>query len=529
MDTRQDIGQFFNDNLNQMEFTPNEGGWDKIENELKEKKKKRRIIFWMFFGSFLAGCSLTLLLVYSTNLFNPNAEINKNQNDSETVVNSNGISITGNLNTNSTENNSNENNSYENNSYENNLTNGKTENKYLNDNSNSVVSNENSSINKGRATKSLKINNKNDVVSIDNKFKEINSPNTSKQNQTNRKRKINSNNQIHSKKAKGSDFNYSSNNKFSKTKNKNKSRLNQESRVLAFNKESIQKLDNSTNSNFNSSNLGNTNATNFNKNSETENAIKNDTTKVVVSEIVAKDTTNLALTTKKPIKKTEKLLEKDSTEVIPEKKSKTFIFAPYFGYGLTNKSQVTGNFKATNNLNITNEHYGFALRWMANKKFGFQIGLGYMNTSSKTEIEETNSNNLTFNDVENNSNVTFPPSNKLIMTHDLSMYEIPLEFYYNLNDKKIGFAFATGISHTIIKNNDVYIESSQEKTKIGSLKSVINQNFSANLKFYGIYKFSDKLQFEVHPSFQYQFLNNFKNKDLNPYILSFRAGISYQF
>ncbi|MES2864536.1 MAG: hypothetical protein V4666_10490 [Bacteroidota bacterium] len=520
MDTKKDIGQFFNDNLNQMDFTPNEDGWDKIENELKEKKKKRRIFFWLFFGSFLSGCLVTLLLVYSSNLFNSNSESNKDQNNSETVVNSN-------ANTNSNENsNSNSNNNSNKNSDANSLTN---ENNSSKEKTERNFSKDNNSINGETESNHLKNNNKNNVVSNDTKSKGNSGSNQSKQNRTNRKNNINNNNQINWKNTKRSNLNYSSNSKFSDIKLKNKSNSKQKSKSLTFKNKSKQKHNNSTNSTINSNTLENNNTIAFDKNLTTENLIAKDSNKVVASEIVVKDTTNIASIAKKPIKKTEKLLEKDSTEVVTKNKTNTFILSPYFGYGLLNKNQVTGNFKSTNNLNVSNEHYGFALRWMANEKLGIQIGLGYINATSKTEIEKTNSNNLTFNDVKNNSNVTFPPSNKLLMTHDLSMYEIPLEFYYKLNDKKIGLAFATGISHTIIKNNDVYIESPQEKTKIGSLETITNQSFSANLKVYGIYKFSNKLQFELYPSFQYQFLNAIKKQDLNPYILSFRAGISYQF
>ncbi len=481
MDTKKDIGQFFNDNLNHMDFTPNEDGWNKIEDELNEKKKKRRIFFWLFFGSFLSGCFLTLLLGYNTNLFEKNATNNKKQNNTETVVNSN-----------------------------------KEENSKT-----SIDKLDENSIDENAETKHLHNFKENNVVSNQNDSKENILSNTSQQSLINK----NSNYQINSKNTKRSNLNYSSNYKSSKAKRKNKSYSNQKSSALAFNKKSNQKQNNSIKSNLNNSNLENTSAANFEKSLDPKNGFKNDTTKIVLGELIVKDTTSLACSTKKPIKETQKLSEKDSTEVIAEKKSNSFILSPYYGYGLINKNQVTGNFKSTNNLNVSNEHYGFLLRWMGNKKLGVQIGLGYINASSKTEIEKTDSDNIKFNDVENNSTITFPTSNKLTMSHDLRLYEIPLEFYYKLNDKKIGFAFASGISHTIIKDNNVYIES----TRVGRLQTITNQSFSANLKVYGIYKFSDKLQFELYPSFQYQFLNSLKNKDLNPYILSIRAGISYQF
>lgn len=502
MDTKKDIGQFFNDRLNQMEFTPNENGWNKIEEELNEKKRKKRAFFWMFFGAFLSGSLLTLLLVYSTNLFLSDSENIKNQNSTKTIGNTTREFKTED---------SNKNSNY--NSNENKLKKGNTE---------TTVSNKNNLTNENTEFNPIHKNSKNGVVSIDNKFEGNTFSNTSKLNKINR---TNSN----SKEYKKENFNTSSNNKFSKTKRKNKSNSIQKATSLAFYKKVNQKDNNSKIDHLNSNNLKTTNITSSEENAATENGIKNDSTKIVLVKIEAKDSTSLALVRKKSAKKSEKILEKDSTEVVTKKNTNTFILSPYFGYGLLNKNQVTGNFKATNNVTVSNEHYGIMFRWMTSKKYGLQIGLGYLNMSTKTEIEKTNSNSLSFNDVENNSNVTFPPSNKLLMTHDLSMYEIPLEFYYNFNDKKLGFAIASGISHTIIKDNDVYIESPTEKTKIGRLQTISNQSFSANLKAYSFYKISDKIQFELYPSFQYQFLNSLKNKDLNPYILSIRAGISYQF
>lgn len=503
MDTKKDIGQFFNDSFNQMDFTPNENGWDKIENELNERKRKKRILFWMFFGSFLSGCLLTLLLVYSNNLL-----------DSNSVNNKNNFETVGNSNTNA---NSNEN------SNRNSLT---QENNSLEEKSESNFSKDNNSNNRETDTKYLK---KNNVVSTDTNFKEKNGLNHSKQSNKNRENNTNSNNQINSKNAKRSNSKYSFNPKFSNSKRKNKSHSNQKSTTLAFHKKSNQKRNNSAKNDFNTSDLKNTSITNFDKNSASEISIAKDSNAIAIAEIGVKDTTSIAAIAKKPIKKTEKLLEKDSTEVVAEKKTNTFILSPYIGYGLMNKNQVKGNFNSSNSLNISNLHYGLNLRWMVNKKCGLQIGFGYINASTKTEIEKTNSNTLSFNDVANNSTVTFPPSNKLTMTHDLSMYEIPLEFYYKLNDKKISFAMAAGFSHTLIKDNTIYIESPTEKTKIGKLESVLKQNFSANFKIYGTYKFSNKLQFEMYPSLHYEFLNKMENKDLNPLILSFRAGLSYQF
>lgn len=48
MDNNNEIGKFFKENLNQLDFTPSELVWDKIETDLKKKNKKRRFFFWWF-------------------------------------------------------------------------------------------------------------------------------------------------------------------------------------------------------------------------------------------------------------------------------------------------------------------------------------------------------------------------------------------------------------------------------------------------------------------------------------------------
>lgn len=488
MDTKKDIGQFFNDHLNQMDFTPNENGWNKIEIELKEKKKKRKAFFWLFFGAFLSGSFLTLLAVYSNNLWNTKSEIDTNKTNIESSVSTKDQNTSNRpLHTFSTDNNS----ETEQVNHNNNATNAKSNRTLNKDNSNHAVANQNTNLNKSSITNKLRTNKSNHQKD-------------------------------HSKNYKNSNYTF--------TKSKRKSKFNtlQKTKGVASSYHSKQKNKGNKKHILNANMFNNINMNNGNEVAEMTNDIKQDSSHVN-HELLAKDTTIIAEITKKSAKKTEKLIEKDSTKVEKESKSNTFIFSPYYGYGFTHKNQVKGNFKSDANQNITNEQYGFVLRWMANKRYGVQIGLGYINASTKTEIEKTNSNNLAFNSIENNLNISFPASNKLMMYHDLTMYEIPLEFYYKAINKKIGLSFASGISHTIIKNNEVFIETTQEKIKVGSLGLLDDNSFSANFKIYGNYNITKKLQFELFPSFQYQFINSMKSKDLNPFIISVRAGVSYQF
>lgn len=480
MDTKKDIGQFFKDNLNQMDFTPDNDGWNKIEEELDQKKKKRRAFFWLLLTAFLVGSTFTLLLVFSTNLMNSDC---KNQINSNATQNNSKTSSSSDLNI---ENSKSNNQNFTNNS-KNNIVNSTQE-------STPAINNQKNNNLENNELKNESISNLNKV---DNKFKNNNS-NSTKKNFTNvtNKFRSNSNSKILAQRS------------IKKSKKKNNNSINEISTIKDLNDSSTKYIA---------------------ANNLTQNESKIDTVNTIIALRETKDTLAIATTSKKKNKKLEPKKEKDSTEVKPKEKTNSLIISSYYGTNLVPKNQVKGNFNSDNLVASKNEQYGVIFRWMKSQYYGLQIGIGYINTSTQTEIEKTNSNTLVFNDVNNNSSVTFPSTNKLMMHHNLSMYEIPLEFYYKLSDKKIGFALSSGISHTIIKDNSVSIDTADETIKIGSLESLNKSNFTANLKFYSHYRFSDKLQFEVYPSFQYQFLNTVKSKELNSIIFSIRAGIAYKF
>lgn len=503
MDTKKDIGQFFKENLNQMDFTPNDNGWNKIEVELEEKKKKRRAFFWLFFAAFLAGCIFTLLLVYSTNWMDSDFENQKNSDSFEKNLNGN-PSLNSNTNSNLNIDNTNTNNPNFKNNLNTNIVNNSSEQNTLNNNQNKNNSENNE----------LKIN------SISNRNSIKNTNNNSNSNTNN---SYSTNYNFKKKSRKKSKKNY--------TKDTYKLESNSITKVFDQNykKSSKKKNKQSTNENSIGTDLNNLTSIDIIATNNTQSESKIDTTKTIIALQETKDTLAIATVSKKQIKKPEPKKEKDSTEVKPKEKTNSFIVSPYYGTGLFPKNQVKGNFNSNNLVSSKNEQYGILIRWMTSHNYGLQLGIGYINNSTVTEIEKTNSNNIVFNDVNNNSGVTFSSSNKLMMHHDLSMYEIPMEFYYKLLDKKIGFALSSGISHTIIKENSVSIVNQNETIKIGPLETLTKSNFTANLKFYSFYKFSNKLQFEVYPSFQYNFLNKMRSNDLNPSLFSIRVGISYQF
>lgn len=495
MDTKKDIGHFFKERLNQMDFTPNEEGWNKIEIELTQKKRKRRAFFWMYFSAFLAGSIMTLLFVYATNSFEKGNLI---QSEAGTTV----TRATPNQNSNRT-----------NDRVPNSESSIKQE-KSIN------ITNENRTTNKDIAPNQWNERNLNNTVSNENKSEGNRISNTSKSIEIKSKKHK-------SKKYKKAYYTSNSNYKFSQNNERNLSQ-NKPKRNLKGLANSKQNSNHLVKTNSNPFDLENSTTILSAKNSDNAYLIEIDSNTIEKSKTVIQDTILLANNVTPETKKTEVKSETDTLKKTPEE-SLRFSIIPYFGIGLQAKNQVSGNFNATKNLNSINTHYGIGFRWMTSKKFGLQTGLGYINSSTKTEIEKTNSNTLVLNNVNNNSNITFPSSNKLRLTHDFSRYEIPLEGYYKLQDKKIGFAIASGFSYTLIKNNSVHITTASENINLGSLQNTMNQNFTINFKVYSTYKFTDKIQFELYPSLQYEFLNSGKKSDSNPINLSIRAGLNYQF
>ncbi|MGH2664913.1 hypothetical protein [Flavobacterium sp.] len=241
-----------------------------------------------------------------------------------------------------------------------------------------------------------------------------------------------------------------------------------------------------------------------------------------------------------PKKKLKKTIPEDSVKIEIQKKRNIYI-SPYFGpthyesFGKGNS--VSGQYKNDKKKGALTYSYGCYVRWMFDDKIGSRTGVGKTNLEYVTNIRksrhdfiDTKNINLVSSMTSEEINTQFENDSEVIMTQKLSYYEVPLEAYYVLRDRKIGVATSFGFSFLFLDENELTLKSnSVNEYKIGSAKNVLSQSITGNLRLILDYKLAKSLRLEVSPSFQYHAIG-FKNvSDFKPYILTLQAGFSYRF
>lgn len=462
MESKKDIGKFFRENLDQLDANPKTLVWDGIERKLKEKKKKRRFL-WFFIISFFVVSVFSYTLLYTYLIPATNSENNK-------------ITIPSNEEPNRKE---------------------------------SVKTN-------------LKVE---PSISIQPNDDLINSTTTAHDNTP--------------KKSKPTNYKERKANKIqigSITKKR-------KSEYLAFgSKKSNQKK---IKKNKNTPQEGN-----LNSSSIKESLTLNEANEAIVeSQKGEASTTNESktmpvdtITKKKNLKvKKEKALtqtKKDSTIELPGEKSYDLIIAPY--YSFTYAGKIGEGNSLSSNYNITNEggkispNFGLLLRWMGTERLGIQTGVGKLQSNRFTEVEKNSSLFAANSNLELDLPLAFYESafqndDEVKFYQEYAYIEVPLEAYYIVSNKKIGWAGSFGVSFFILDKNEIFLESDTvEKFRIGSAKNALPFTYTLNAKFNLFYNLSEKIQLDFYPEFQFQLMSHKDASNFNPYYLSLKAGISYK-
>ena len=535
MESKKDIGTYFKQNLEQLDYSPSNKVWDGIEVKLKQKKKKRFFGFWLFFAVIAISSLLTYTYFSDSNSGKPNTN------------------SVGTLDVN----NSNENNTNSNNSNATNQNSDVANSENLNSNSNSTDSSNPSATNlNNNANESIT-----DVSSKSGK-NNLNDKSTSGKlaNSVKTATEKNLKNNL-SKKSK-------------KSKYKIESNKDDNSSLLAGNKAGKHpKKEKKTNSanikkEYNvagkSDDATKDNNPNFDtlKTSEDLTVLtseKQKDKKISYEELKKNKKLSLDELKKANLKKSDSIAavkkaerdkkvltekpkdreEKDSAATKITEKNQGIIIAPYYGFNYTGnlgKGNFLNKSKTSKKTGEFISSYGFLIRLMGNKKIGVQLGLGMINSVySAIFIKETNSF-ITQNDVKLNTtaslqeiNDLFPNGTKITSRQETSFIEVPVEAYYIFSDKKFGMATAFGASFLKFQNNDLYLESDAvNRMKIGNLRNISPFSWSVNVKLNLFYKITPKLNFDLYPSIQYQFMGYKEVNDYQPYFFSIKTGLSYK-
>ncbi|MBQ0786322.1 MAG: hypothetical protein KBT69_02410 [Oceanihabitans sp.] len=572
MSDKKHIDRIFQEKLKDLEATPNPKVWENIQSKLEQPKEDKEKIFpiWLRIGS-IAALLLVLLTIGNRYNSNRNNATKTNVVDIENAVNAS---------------------EKEKNSTNANSTNSEKTNNAIVEESNTASKNEETMDGPKNASEENKNSTNSSIASsntLQNTTSEENKNNTNSgiASSNMSQSKITTNNSNTSNAVVN---NASQNNKTdtSVTGKKRKATTNKQTQIVATNtnsslytntenptanttqsnntiknavaKNSKEKNTNSSNTNANTvaqnSNSTNGNVTELDKN-KVASALENSATNAL-----AENTTNTEeenTTTDAEIEKEETSIEEEIAKVedLIEKEEKVNRWqvyaniAPVYYNTLGKGSHMDDQFIDNSKSGETNTSYGVNVSYAFNDKLKLRSGVNSLNLSYDTDnviiYQNVSGNsapalkNVDFNTDQSISAISannlvvqqavgLLPNENAAISQRIGYYEVPMELEYTISSKKFGVNVIAGLSTFILNDNKIFSEFDGRKTEIGEANNINDVSFSGNLGLGLDYKFSNKIKFNVQPTFKYQ-MNAFENTSGNfkPYIIGIYTGLSYKF
>lgn len=518
MKENKNIDQFFKDKFENFEVNPPEEIWENIEEKLQKKKKRRVIPFW-WFGSGVAALFVIGLFIFNNNyiveihpvndvVIENNTTIKTNSLQEKNIQNQNVIKE----NTEIATSESDKNNASE-------ETNTETNNVYKE----SLDSNENSSV-VSSEKKSTIINNdyKNSIKKEKNTIQ-------------------NSNNTIVNNTKSGT----KKNNKFL-----NESDAITKLKITEKENETVEKQENivQNNSNFNET------KSELNKDNNIELgkiAMKNHNSVATKGEVnTSKDSTAIATVETNEL---EELLKEKETQIAQEQKMNRWQVTPnlapiYFG-SFANGSPLDSNLDENAKSFNTNLSYGVIANYNINKKIKIRTGINsftvdyntndivFFQSSNARMMKNVNPTNegslieiIPIKNINPLFNKMMTEQNTGVLNQKMGYIEMPMEISYTLIDKKFGVELIGGMSTMFLNKNEVYLEADGINLKIGEASNLNPVHFSTNIGVGLHYALFKNIQARMEPIFKYQ-INTFSRDSQNfkPYVFGIYSGISYSF
>ncbi|WP_452232854.1 hypothetical protein [Lacinutrix sp. MEBiC02595] len=570
MSDKKHIDRIFQEKLKDLEATPNPKVWENIQSKLEQPKEDKEKIFpiWLRIGG-IAALLLILLTIGNRYNSNRNNATKTNVVDIENAVNASEM---------------------EKNSTNANSTNSENTNNGIVEESN-TTSNKEGIMDGFKNTPEANKNNTNSSVASSNTSQNttseanknninagVASSNTSKTTNNN----VNTNNSVSN--------NTSQNSKAytSVTQNKSKATANKQTQIVPTKNNSplytktknvtintaqsstINKNIIATNATEKNTGITNTNANTVAQNSNSTNgnvteldknkvasALENSATNTIAENTINTEEENTTTDTEtekeetsieEEIAKVEDLIEKE------EKVNRWQVYAniaPVYYNTLGKGSHMDDQFIDNSKSGETNTSYGVNVSYAFNNKLKLRSGVNSLNLSYDTDnviiyqnVSGNNAPALKNVDFNNGQNISAISANNLVVQQAVGLlpnenaaisqrigyYEVPMELEYTISSKKFGVNVIAGLSTFILNDNKIFSEFDGRKTEIGEANNINEVSFSGNLGLGLDYKFSDKIKFNVQPTFKYQ-MNAFENTsgDFRPYIIGVYTGLSYKF
>ena len=524
MEDKKNIDRLFQEKFKDFEVKPNDAIWDRINESLPNKKKKRRVValWWQ-----LGGIAATIALLFTVGVSVFNSEENKPQ---ELPY----VNIDKNTNTeslNKTEDAANKIlNSPKTTKKENNQVADSDFNSEQNSNSkdlNNETIEEAYSSNKITTAKQSK--QKNDAIA-NNIDKGINKA-SQKLKESRIVNNSNQNSEVASK-TKSSDTTIEDTQITSETERK--SIIN---KTIKNNKTAV--VENTLSKKVNTETLAKKEAKT--ELTESENLLIEETEKATIENAIAENN--------------ETIIEEDKEET-QNRWSISPNVAPVYFNSLSEGSSIDNQFNKNAKNSDINMSYGITGSYAISNKIKIRTGINRVNlnqtttdvfafTGAETAARGLNGSfsNITFS--ENTQNVSLMSSemmnrssapellknvSKSEIDQRFGFIEVPLELEYKLLDRKFGINIIGGFSTFFLSENEIYADINGVSEQIGEANNINETSFSANFGLGMDYSLSKQWYINLEPTFKYQ-LNTFNNTsdDFRPFFIGVYTGLNYKF
>ncbi len=248
--------------------------------------------------------------------------------------------------------------------------------------------------------------------------------------------------------------------------------------------------------------------------------------------------------------------EKEEVEKLSRWNISTNVAPVYFnslGDGSALDEQFIGNSKS-GDINMS---YGVNGSYAINEKLKIRAGINKVNLGYNTNdvivysgagitligaFSRSNSN-IRFNDKTANTSIIstqnlslaaapeiLASNVKASINQELGFIELPIEIEYAILNNKLGVNVIGGFSTFFLDNNKVYSTLNGDKSLLGEAININDTSYSANFGLGLNYNVSDKIKFNLEPTFKYQ-INTFRDTsgDFQPYFIGIYTGLSYKF
>jgi hypothetical protein len=224
--------------------------------------------------------------------------------------------------------------------------------------------------------------------------------------------------------------------------------------------------------------------------------------------------------------------------------------APIYFSSTSNGSPLDSRFEANEKDYAVSLSYGAGVKYAINKKISVKsgvnavsleyntTGLVFFQSPNARQLENVKSNVPGSLIEVDNKPLGYAPANlgRTVKQYSGNLnqktgyIEVPVEVTYKVLDRKFAIDVIGGMSTLFLNQNEVSIMSSGLEMNIGEASNLNDVHFSTNVGVGFRYTFLKSFQASVEPMFKYQ-INTFSNDSGNfkPYFFGLYTGLSYRF